>query len=145
VSPDGLTSTAVFGAFDGTTSVTGVLAGLLLVHVPGTTILSVTTALAVASMVGMGCGNYLGGASARHAVVMGLATFGGSLLPAIPLAMTRSWAGYAGTAALITALAIAIAESRAEDGRIRAYVVTMTTIVISCGLAVISAFIVGIA
>jgi hypothetical protein len=143
--PGTLTGRAVFGGFDGTTSSIGVLAGLLVAHATSGTILTTAVGLAVASMVGMAFGDWLGGATRTQAAVMGLATLAGSLLPAIPLAVNRGPLGYSTAALLVAGLAVAISETRAEHGRLRAYTTTLTTLAAASALSAGAALLVGAA
>jgi len=81
-------SPAVFGAFDGMTSVIGVIVALL--SASPSSVVKAVIGLAVASAVGMAAGEYLGDPdrSLRNAAVMGGATLVGTLLPAIPFFLT---------------------------------------------------------
>ncbi len=140
-----LTGRAVFGTFDGTTSSIGVVSGLLVAHATPATILTTAVGLAVASMVGMGFGDWLGGATRVQAAVMGAATFAGSLLPALPLAANRGPYGYTLAGLLVAGLAVAISETRAHHGRLRAYLSTATTLAVASTLSVGAAILVGAA
>lgn len=142
---DTLTGRVVFGGFDGATSSIGVVSGLLVVHATAVTILTTAVGLAVASMVGMGFGDWLGGATRVQAAVMGAATFAGSLLPALPLAANRGPLGFTAAAILIAGLAVAISEARAGDGRLRAYLTTVITLAVASILSVGAALLVGAA
>lgn len=94
----GLGSQAVFGAFDGMTSVAGVAIGLL--ALPSASVVSAVIGLAVASSLGMAGGQYE--SDDRHsipaALVMGAATCAGTLLPAagfflLPHPYAVAWMG----------------------------------------------------
>lgn len=76
---------AIFGSFDGMTSTLGV-AGLLATHATPSKILAAAIGIAVAATTGMSAGQYLsdGKRNLRKAVVMGVATLVGSVLPALP-------------------------------------------------------------
>lgn len=127
---------ATFGSFDGVVSLVGVLAGLLVAHAAPTTVLTTAGGLAVAAAVGMGFGDYLGGSTGRLAAVMAVATFTGSLLPALPVALIGGPAGYALAALLIVALGVAIAEVRAQErGRVRAYLLTAAVLIVASALS----------
>jgi hypothetical protein len=66
------------------------------------------------------------------------------VLPAIPIAMSRSTLGYATAALFMLALAVAISELRAEtSSRLRAYTTTLTILAIACGLSIVAAVLVG--
>lgn len=85
-----LWSEACFGSFDGMTSVAGVVFALL--AKPMSTIVLAAIGLAVASAVGMAAGEWLGDetASLRKALVMGLATAVGTLVPIVPFFYSSS-------------------------------------------------------
>lgn len=135
---------AVFGGFDGSTSAVGVLAGLLAAHATPTTVLSTAGGLAVAAAVGMGAGDYLSGSTVRLAAVMAAATFAGSLLPALPVALLPAPLGYMLAVVLIVALGVAIAEVRSRDlGRPRAYALTGGVLVVASGLSAGAAVLLG--
>ena len=110
-----LIAPAVFGSFDGATSVVGVL--LTLTGHPGQ-ILPTALGLAVAGGVGMAAGSWLSTdteAGPREAAVIGAATAAGTLLPALPYLL---WAGAAATACsglLLILLGAAITAVRARD------------------------------
>jgi hypothetical protein len=114
---------ALFGGFDGLTSVIGVIAAGLAVHARLATIAATSAGLAVASAVSMAGGEFLGdvGVAGRRgrALVMGGATLVGSILPALPyLFLSRDAAGV--TAALIVAAmvtVIIVVRSRGECAR----------------------------
>lgn len=127
---------ATFGSFDGTTSTVGLLAGLLVAHAGPATVLTTAGGLAVAAAVGMGFGDYLGGSDGRLAGVMAAATFAGSLLPALPVALIPGPLGYILAAVLIAALGVAIAEVRAQErGRVRAYLLTGAVLLVASALS----------
>lgn len=131
---------AIFGAADGLTSLTGVLAGLLAAHATSAAILAVTGGGAVAAAVGMASGDYLGGATPRLAAVMGVATLAGSLIPALPVALLPGPLGIALAGLLVLAIAVAIAEVRAADrGRVHAYAVTSSILLAASALAAAAA------
>jgi hypothetical protein len=100
---------AVFGSFDGMTSVLGVIAGLL--GRPRHVIIAAAVGLAVASAVGMGAGEYLGDRdrSLRMAAVMAVATAVGTLLPVVPLLALPKLAGEIGAALVAVGLTVVIA------------------------------------
>ena len=81
----------IFGSFDGMTSTLGVIAGLLATGASANKILAAAIGIAVAATIGMGAGQYLsdGQRNVRLAVVMGLATLVGSVLPAHPVHLRR--------------------------------------------------------
>ena len=106
---------AIFGGFDGATSVVGVL--LTLTGHPGQ-ILPTALGLAVAGGVGMAAGSWLSAdseAGPREAVAIGAATFAGTLLPVLPYLL---WAGAAAmvcSGLLLVLLGAGITAVRARD------------------------------
>lgn len=125
---------AIFGVFDGGTSLVGVLAGLIVTHAAPGVILATCFGLAVASAVGMASGDYLAGASRSEAFVMGLATLIGSVVPALPLVFLTGWLAYALATALLLCLGIAIAEINPQPRRV-AYATTLLTLLLSSVLS----------
>jgi hypothetical protein len=111
------TSEAVFGGFDGATSLVGFLAGALVVRASAHTVLVEAAALAVASAVSMAAGDYLAGKPTRLAAVMGFATLAGSLAPALPVVLIHGWVGVALGVLLVLLLGLGIAELRARGTR----------------------------
>ncbi len=127
---------AVFGGFDGSSSTVGLLAGLYVAHASPATVLATAGGLAVAAAVGMGFGDYLGSSNVRLAVVMAVATFLGSLIPALPVALVGGTLGYVLAALLVVALGVTIAEVRAtERGRFSAYLHTGAVLVAASALS----------
>ena len=119
-----LTKQAVFGVSDGVTSSLGVVLPLALLH---RSLVLPVLGLAICAAVGMGGGEYLGdtNASLPSATVMAVASFVGTLLPALPLLFISGSLGLALGVALTVAVAIVIAEVKAtERGRRRSYVET---------------------
>ena len=131
---------AIFGCFDGATSLVGVLAGLLATQAGPAVILAACLGLAVSSAVGMAAGDYLAGATRAEAFVMGLATLIGSVLPALPLVFLTGWPAYALAVALLLVLGVVIAEINPQPRR-AAYTTTALTLlgasVLSAGAALI--------
>lgn len=139
-----LVKQATFGGFDGITSLAGVLAALLLAHAPSSTILSVTAGLAVAEGIGMAFGEYLSGDPPTSSAVLGSATLAGAFIPAIPVALFPGMFGLVVGLVLIVAFVVAIAELRGES-RIRAYTLTIVTLLIASVAAVGAAVFLGAA
>ncbi len=132
--PDSFSYRAIFGCFDGSTSLVGVLAGLLATQAAPPVILATCFGLAVASAVGMAAGDYLAGAKRREALVMGAATLAGAVVPALPLIFLTGWLAYALAAALLIGLGIAIAEINPQPRR-AAYATTALTLLLTCVLS----------
>lgn len=123
---------AIFGSFDGLTSALGVITGLIIAGThSGPRILAAALGLAVAATVGMGAGQYLSDTkrSVRLALVMGAATFAGSVAPALPFI-----AGY-GTPQLACTLGILVAGG-ALIGHFRGYRLTFAVLAIVGALTV---------
>jgi VIT1/CCC1 family predicted Fe2+/Mn2+ transporter len=106
---------AVFGSFDGATSVVGVL--LTLTGHPAQ-ILPTAFGLAVAGGVGMAAGQWLSAdadAGPADALVIGAATAAGTVLPALPYALLAGWAAITASAVVLTVLGAVITAVRAHD------------------------------
>jgi hypothetical protein len=131
---------AVFGSFDGTSSLLGVLVYLLVTHPK----LIFPTALcgAISSAVSMGGGEWLSDSSNGFgaSMVMGGATFAGAVLPAAPFAFGGGWLAITASAVIIVAIHVAVAFLRPNRSRWLAltetfglFAVNMATILV-CGL-----------
>lgn len=110
-----LLSPAIFGSFDGATSVVGVL--LTLTGHPGQ-IVPTSLGLAVAGGVGMAAGSWLSDdtdAGPVEAAVIGAATAVGTLLPALPYTVTTGAAAIVASAVILVLLGAAITVVRARD------------------------------
>lgn len=106
---------AVFGGFDGATSVVGVL--LTLTGHPQQ-ILPTAVGLAVAGGVGMAAGSWLSddaNAGPLEALVIGAATAIGTLLPALPYTVLAGAAAIICSAAVLILLGAVITLVRARD------------------------------
>lgn len=104
---------AIFGSFDGMTSALGIITGLL--AAPTHVLLAAVLGLSVASAVGMASGQYLGEEhpELHVAVIMGVATLVGTLLPAIPiLAFGHGVCGIIGCVLVACAITAVIAWRR---------------------------------
>jgi hypothetical protein len=124
---------AVFGAFDGATGAIGVVAGLVSAGASARALLAATVGLAVAAAAGMGAGDWLSGTPARPSVVLGVATAVGSVLPALPVVLWPGLVGLIGTAVVMVALGIGIAEAR--DGSWRSYGETFAVLIGAAALS----------
>lgn len=105
---------AVFGTFDGLTSVLGILLSL---RGHPDWVLPSALGLAVAEGVGMAAGEWLSdsGSGLTASGVIGTATALGSLLPAVPFALLpMPWAAVA-SALVLVALGVGIATVRSRD------------------------------
>jgi hypothetical protein len=124
---------AVFGAFDGATGAIGVLVGLVAAGAPGRTVLAAAVGLAVAAAAGMGAGDWLSGTPARPSAVLAAATGVGTILPALPVVLWPGPVGLIGTAVVMVALGIGIAEAR--DGTWRSYGETFAVLIGAAALS----------
>ena len=115
----------IFGSFDGMTSTLGVIAGLLATGASASKILAAAIGIAVAATIGMGAGRYLsdGQRNLRLAVVMGLATLVGSVLPAIPFIFGAS------NACILASIAITLVAA-GVIGHYRGYLVTYSILAV---------------
>ena len=115
----------IFGSFDGMTSTLGVIAGLLATGASASKILAAAIGIAVAATIGMGAGQYLsdGQRNLRLAVVMGLATLVGSVLPAIPFIFGTS------KACILASVAITLAAA-GVIGHYRGYLITYSILAV---------------
>jgi VIT1/CCC1 family predicted Fe2+/Mn2+ transporter len=147
MTPDEL-SEAIFGTFDGMTSLLGVIAGAL---VSGTEHILVVTAagLAVAATVSMAGGEFLSdsgtaGARRRRAAIMGLATFIGSFLPVIPYLLFARTPATVASVAVTLLMAVGIAQARVpKQGAVAAYVQTFAILIIAGALSIITTVALG--
>lgn len=121
----------IFGSFDGMTSTLGVIAGLLATGASASKILAAAIGIAVAATIGMGAGQYLsdGQRNLRLAIVMGLATLVGSVLPAIPFIFGVS------SACILASIAITLAAA-GVIGHYRGYLVTYSILAVVSVLTV---------
>lgn len=130
-------SSAIFGLFDGTVSVLGVILGLAVAspHV----VVSAAVGLAVASSVGMGAGQYLGDRSRRiHlALVMAGATVVGTLAPLLPFAFAR------GSAAILGALAVGCVAAALIGRARRRMLETFVVFVVAMGATIGASVLLG--
>jgi hypothetical protein len=138
-------SAAIFGAMDGASSILGVLAGLLVAHASLHVLLIAAAGGALSAGASMGTSSYASDRRLGVAVVMGLATLFGTLLPAVPVLISSGLPGRLVAGLLILALGVWIAELRAaEDGRARAYRLSAGALVVTCGLSIGGALLLGI-
>lgn len=135
---------AIFGGFDGATSVVGVL--LTLTGHPGQ-ILPTALGLAVAGGVGMAAGSWLSAdtkAGPREALVIGAATAAGTLLPALPYLLLAGAVAMACSGLLLGLLGAAITLVRARDrSMIRAVAETYGVLVAVCVAVALAALATG--
>lgn len=147
MTPDEL-SEAIFGTFDGMTSLLGVITGAL---VSGTEHVLVVTAagLAVAATVSMAGGEFLSdagtaGARRRRAGIMGLATFIGSFLPVIPYLFLARTPATVASVVVTLLMALGIAQARvSKQGVVAAYVQTFAILIVAGALAIVTTVALG--
>lgn len=119
---------AVFGAFDGLTSSLGVL--LALAGHPHI-VLPTAVEVGTAEMVGMAAGQWQSDSKdgPGAAVIIGVATGAGCVLPAVPFAVLPPDAASVASAVLVLSVTAAIAGLRADRGRLRAAVESYAVLV----------------
>lgn len=107
-----LTAPAVFGGFDGTSSLLGVIVYLLITH--PALIFPAALSGAVSSALSMGAGEWLSDSENGFAasLVMGTATLTGALLPAVPFAFGSGPAEVTASAVLCAAIGYTVARLR---------------------------------
>ena len=107
---------AVFGGFDGASSLLGVIVFLLAAH--PSLIFPAALSGAVSSALSMGAGEWL--SDSEHGLaasaVMAAATLCGALLPAVPFAFGSGPAAVAASAALCAGIGYAVARLRGNRG-----------------------------
>ena len=139
-----LLAPAIFGGFDGATSVVGVL--LTLTGHPAQ-ILPTALGLAVAGGVGMAAGSWLSAdseAGLREALVIGAATAAGTLLPALPYLLLAGATAMACSGLLLGLLGAAITAVRARDrSAVRAVAETYGVLIAVCAAVTVAAFATG--
>ena len=135
-----LTRPAIFGAFDGTASLLGVIVYLLINH--PALIFPAAASGAISSAISMGGGEFLSdsdnglGASG----VMALATFLGAVLPAVPFAFGTGPAEIAVSSAVIIGIGVVVSLMRENRGRGLSLAETfgllalVAVVVVLCGL-----------
>ena len=128
--------TAVFGLFDGMTSVLGMVLALALFGTLRGLIVA-TVAGAVGAGASMAAGEWLADndQSPHKALIMGLATLIGCMAPAVPFYLTQHWVAYAACGVLVVALGCVIAHLRPEKAP-RSYIQTFAVLAIATALAV---------
>ena len=138
-----LTRPAIFGAFDGTASLLGVVIYLLITH--PALIFPTAASGAISSAISMGGGEFLSDSDNGLAAsgVMALATFTGAILPAVPFAPFVFGTGpLAITACAVITCGIGVVVSWMRPNRGRALALAETfglllavaAVVVACGL-----------
>lgn len=135
----------IFGVSDGITSALGVVIPLALAHRP---MLSVVFGLAICAAIGMGGGEYLSDTKGnrRSAAFMAIASFVGTLVPALPFFLLPYDAAAITSGALCCATVVAISETKARDmSRLRAYLQTIGILLTASAFTVAFALLTGAA
>jgi VIT1/CCC1 family predicted Fe2+/Mn2+ transporter len=129
---------AIFGSFDGMTSTLGVVAGLIATKSSAPHIVAGAIGIAVAATIGMGAGQYLsdGRRNMRKAIVMGLATLVGSVLPAVPFIFGTSLACVLASVAITLVAAGVIGHYR---GYVVTYAILIVVSLVTVGLSILVA------
>ncbi len=135
-----LTRPAIFGGFDGTASLLGVIIYLLLNH--PALIFPTAAAGAISAAISMGGGQFLSDSSRGLAAsgVMAAATFTGAVLPAVPFAFGTGPLAIAASAVLIVCIGVVVSAMRPNRGRVLALTETFTllavvaAVVVACAL-----------
>lgn len=131
---------AVFGGFDGSASLLGVVIYLLITH--PALIFPTAASGAISSAISMGGGEFLSDSDNGFAAsgVMAAATFAGAVLPAVPFAFGTGPLAIAMCAVIITGIGIAVSSMRPNRGRALALAETfallavVAVVVVVCGL-----------
>lgn len=133
------TREVVFGTFDGATSAIGVV-GAAVISGNYTGLTTLLVGLAVAAAASMGAGEWLQdpGRSMRRALIMGLATLAGSLIPVIPYTFGLSHLMQAlMTVGAMAVIGIFVSWLRPGNWG-KSLVQTFTVLVLASGLAVMA-------
>lgn len=135
---------AVFGVSDGLTSALGVVIPLALAGRP---MLTVIFGLAICAAIGMAGGEYLSDerGDLRAAVAMGIASFVGTVLPALPFLFALPYCiAAAASGAICVGTLVGISETKAREmARLRAYLQTFGVLAVASVCTVAFAFMTG--
>lgn len=131
---------AIFGGFDGTASLLGVVIYLLLTH--PALIFPTAASGALSSAISMGGGEFLSDSDSGLAAsgVMAAATFTGAVLPAVPFAFGTGPAEITACSLIIIGIGIVVSAMRPSRGRSLALAETfgllalVAAVVVACGL-----------
>ena len=132
---------SVFGMFDGTTSVLGVILTIGLTH--SHALLLAAVGLAISSAVGMAGGEWLSdnGKSRTAAITIGIATAIGTLLPALPFILLS---GIVATiCGLLVLLAVGAGIAIIRGNTVRAWVQTFLILGIAAAASGVAAIALG--
>lgn len=128
---------AIFGAFDGTASLLGVVIYLLLTH--PALIFPAAASGSVSHAISMGGGEFLSDSDSGLAAstVMVASTFAGAVLPAVPFAFGTGPAAIAVCAVIITCIGVVVSWMRPNRSRALALAETFALIVLVAAVVVI--------
>lgn len=137
------TGSAIFGSFDGLTSVLGIIVALL--GSPLHVLLAGAAGLAASSAVGMGAGQYLGDAdrSVRRALAMALSTIIGTIIPVVPFLFLPRVAAVVVASVLVIVFGVLVAKKRGGDRR--SYLETFGVLMLAAAVAIVVALATGAA
>jgi VIT1/CCC1 family predicted Fe2+/Mn2+ transporter len=145
---DDTSGQAIFGSFDGLTSVLGVIVTLL--GAPLHVLLAGAIGLAASSAVGMGAGQYLGDddRSIRKALSMAISTVVGTLIPVAPFLIFGRVAATVTAGVLVIVFGVVVSEVRRREVNctsVRAYAETFAVLALAAGVAVVVGVLTGAA
>lgn len=141
-----LTQPAVFGAFDGATSVVGVM---LTLNNHASLVMPTSVGVAAAGGVGMAAGSWLSQddeTSNAEALVIGVATAIGTILPVLPYLFTSGALAVTLSGVILTLLGAAITVVRSRVGShslLKAAVETYGVLIAVCAAVALSAVLTG--
>ena len=133
--------TAVFGIEDGASSAMGVILGAG-ISLNSRALLIAALALAVSAAVSMGGGQWLSTGDKRQSIVMGLATFVGSFLPAAPWLIFEGALAFGLCVGIAIGLGVLIAELR-PGKPLESYIATFSVLIIATGAGVGASLVAG--
>lgn len=141
---------AVFGAMDGANTILGVVGG-----VPAGQLVKVCALAAASAGVSMATGSWLSKEGRRKSLVLGAATAGGTVLPALPFTLWSGRSALVGVAVVLVLLGAVISVVRTRipvaDGQPaeslqslpRAAAETFTVLVLVCAVVAVCALATG--
>lgn len=130
----GIISQFLFGSFDGTVSVLGVIIGLAAAS--SGKIVAAAIGLAAAAAISMGFGEFLGDnkSSILQAITMGIATLFGTLVPILPFIFLSKTPAFYLAGALTLLLGIVIGYFR--DKGWKGYIQTILMLIAAVGITI---------
>lgn len=135
----------VFGAADGLTIITGLVAGMAVSHQPSKAVWAAALSGGLAELVGMTSGQYQSDSASGWptALACGVASAGACIVPAVPwlLPLGRAWAVLC-TVVLVAGVCAVVAWLRPEKGAravIETYTLTIAAGVLTAAVALLGA------